>query len=184
MLDTFFLCKLVVIASNFQTRFVSPLLLVLATFTLITSYCVNLANCSAENYQNINQKRHLNKLPRDEQELFDELYDISEEEGRTFSISNVSLAITYITFITALVMLGGFIWLAISAGGASGSSNSYGSSYGSYNRRIFSEGVTDWLFSGGNFFGYDSGNNRHKRSSKSNLRDEGMICKYYSYKFV
>ena len=107
------------------------------------------------------------------QELFDDLYDISVDEGRTFSVSNISLAITYITFIVSLVMLGGFIWLAVSAG--SGSSDG---GYGSYNRRIFSEGITDWLFSGGNYFGYDSDNNRHKRSSNSDFKDQGMICIY------
>ena len=90
------------------------------------------------------------------------------EEGRTFSISNISLVITYVTFIVGLTMLAGFIWLAFSTQGSSGG-------YGSYNRRSdFSGGLGNWLFSLDNFFDSDGEFKRHKRSNSFEFRDQGM----------
>jgi hypothetical protein len=106
--------------------------------------------------------------------LFGELFDPLVEEGRTFSVSNISLVITYVTFIVGLAMLGGFIWLAFSANGGS-SHGSYGSNY---NRRIFPGGITDWLFSGINLFRNAPDGDyykRNKRSSKLEFRDQGII---------
>merc|ERR1712226_229435 len=68
-----------------------------------------------------------------------QLRELLVEEGRTFSISNISLVITYVTVIVGLTMLAGFIWLAFSTQGSSGGG------YGSYNRRSdFSGGLGNW----------------------------------------
>ena len=133
----------------------------LTTFTLIILYCVHSVNCSKINTQAGKYNEH---------DLFGELYDVSvdEDEGRTFSVSNISLVITYVTFIVGLTMLAGFIWLAFSAGGG----DSHGG-YG-YNRRIFTEGISDWLFSGFNFFEHDGNYKRQKRSSSFEFRDQGI----------
>ena len=91
------------------------------------------------------------------------------EEGRTFSISNISLVITYVTFIVGLTMLAGFIWLAFSTQGSSGGG------YGSYNRRSdFSGGLGNWLSSLDNFFDSGGEYKRHKRSNSFEFRDQGM----------
>ena len=123
-------------------------------------------NCST-----IETKKHSKSHQKyNEHDLFGELYEVSvdQDQGRTFSVSNISLVITYVTFIVGLTMLAGFIWLAFSAG----SGDSHGG-YG-YNRRIFSEGISEWLFSG-NFFDYGGDYKRHKRSSSFEFRDQGII---------
>ena len=158
-------CKLVVATSIFQTRcFGSPFIRNLTTLTVFITYCVHSVNCSTIDI-------HPSSHPKyNEQELFGELFDVSvdQHEGRTFSVSNISLVITYVTFIVGLTMLAGFIWLAFSAG----SGDSHGG-YG-YNRRIFTEGISDWLFSGFNFFESDGNYKRQKRSSIFEFRDQGI----------
>ena len=62
-----------------------------------------------------------------------ELRDFDPEwSGRTFSVSNISLVITYVTLVVAAVMLAGFIWLAFAFSGAKNNDEGYGhgSSYG------------------------------------------------------
>jgi len=158
-------CKYVVNNSTFQARcFDLPLLRVLANLVFIAVYCTNTANCSTFNNN-------------EQQELFGELFDPLVEEGRTFSVSNISLVITYVTFIVGLTMLAGFIWLAFSANGGS-SHGSYGSNY---NRRIFPDGISDWLFSGINLFRNAPDGDyykRHKRSNNFEFRDQGIILLY------
>jgi len=153
--------------STTKTRRIGPpLTRELATFTLIILYCVHSVNCS---------KIHTQAGKYNEHDLFGELYDVSvdEDEGRTFSVSNISLVITYVTFIVGLTMLAGFIWLAFSAGGG----DSHGG-YG-YNRRIFTEGISDWLFSGFNFFEHDGNYKRQKRSTSFEFRDQAMASKLH-----
>jgi len=72
-------------------------------------------------------------------------------------------------------MLAGFIWLAFSSQGGSSSSGGYGS----YNRRIFSDGISDWLFSGSNLFGNDGEYKRRKRSSNLEYKDQAMASKLH-----
>ena len=136
----------------------SPLIRDLATLTLLILYCVHSVTCSAIDTDSSSHQKY------NEHDLFGELND----EGRTFSVSNISLVITYVTFIVGLTMLAGFIWLAFSAG----SGDSHGG-YG-YNRRIFTEGISDWLFSGFNFFESDGDYKRQKRSSSFEFRDQGI----------
>ena len=131
------------------------------------------ANCSTFHTVNSNQQDRTNKDTYNEQDLFGELYDSSIDEGRTFSVSNISLVITYVTFIVGLTMLAGFIWLAFSANGGSGNS------YDSYDRKDFSGGISDWLFSGNNFFSHDGNYKRHKRSNSFESRDRGIIGFYF-----
>ena len=45
--------------------------------------------------------------------------------GRTFSISNISLVITYVTLVVAAVMLAGFMWLAFAFSGGGGGNEGY-----------------------------------------------------------
>jgi hypothetical protein len=45
--------------------------------------------------------------------------------GRTFSISNISLVITYVTLVVAAVMLAGFMWLAFAFSGTGGGHDGY-----------------------------------------------------------
>jgi len=153
-----------------QNRFVSLLLLVLAHLALISAFCVNFADCSTANTQRSNRDNLLVKRSYDQQELFEELPTLAGEEGRTFSISNISYAITYITFVVALVMLAGFMWIAFSATGGGGG-------YGYSNRRILPDGVSEWFSSGGNYFGFDSDYERHKRSADS--ADQAMASKLH-----
>jgi len=87
----------------------------------------------------------------------DESYDL--EEGRTFGISNISLTITYVTFVVALVMLAGFLWITFAFSGAG--SSSYATS------RDFNSGFSDWMYAGGN---------RFKRSPKE-MEDQDLAEK-------
>ena len=58
-----------------------------------------------------------------------ELRDFDPEwSGRTFSVSNISLVITYVTLVVAAVMLAGFIWLAFAFSGAK-NEDGYGQGY-------------------------------------------------------
>ena len=177
ILDSLDHCIFVAIAYNFQNRFVSPLLLVLAILALISAYCVNFADCSNANTPRTNRDNILVKRSYDQQELFEELPELAGEEGRTFSISNISYAITYITFVVALVMLAGFMWIAFSATGGGGG-------YGYSNRRILPDGVSDWFSSGGNYFGSDSDYERHKRSADSVDQGRNSISLYITVHIV
>ena len=154
---------------NFQTRrFDFPWLSVVSQLALITLLCVNLGQCSTSTTKTSHLQHHFNRNIQSDDELLGELKELLVEEGRTFSISNISLVITYVTFIVGLTMLAGFIWLAFSTQGSSGG-------YGSYNRRSdFSGGLGKWLFSLDNFFDYDGEYKRHKRSNSFEFRDQGM----------
>ena len=61
-------------------------------------------------------------------------YDLSS--GRTFGVSNISLTITYVTFVVALVMLLGFMWVTFAFSGGAG-----------YNRRrAYATKMSDWVW--------------------------------------
>lgn len=71
--------------------------------------------------------------------------------GRTFSISNISLVITYVTLVVAAVMLAGFIWVAFAFSDTKqGGGGGYGySGYSDYTRKRRSseepdEGIKLW----------------------------------------
>ena len=74
-------------------------------------------------------------------------------------------------------MLAGFIWLAFS-------SQSSSDGYGSYNRKIYYDGISDWLFSGNNLFGYDGDYKRHKRSSNLEYKDQGIVFTLSIYNVI
>lgn len=65
-------------------------------------------------------------------------------------------------------MFAGLIWLAFGAG----SGDSYGKQ--GYNGRIFTEKISDWLFSCFNFIESDGNFKRQKRSSDFDYRDQGI----------
>ena len=55
---------------------------------------------------------------------------------RTFSISNISLVITYVTLVVAAVMLAGFIWVAFAFSGTKqAGGGGYGYGYDEYTRK-------------------------------------------------
>lgn len=78
-------------------------------------------------------------------------FDPGWSSGRAFSISNISLVITYVTLVVAAVMLAGFMWLAFAF---SGTKQHEGSGYGYSNS--------------------DSGYRRRKRSFEED--DEGIVA--------
>ena len=56
--------------------------------------------------------------------------------GRAFSISNISLVITYVTLVVAAVMLAGFIWVAFAFSDTKqGGGGGYGYGYDDYARQ-------------------------------------------------
>lgn len=82
-------------------------------------------------------------------------YDMSS--GRTFGVSNISLTITYVSLVVAMIMLAGFMWITFSFGAAGKGSNSY-------ERRGFDN--QEWMYGGG----------RYRRSTKE-MEDQDLAEK-------
>ena len=63
-------------------------------------------------------------------------------DSRTFSVSNISLVITYTTVIVAALMLAGFLWMAFAYSGQGGSSGYGGRSFRKKRQAFqFDEGI-------------------------------------------
>ena len=143
---------------------------------------LTVTHCTTPYTQNSYEQKHLSNVPTyNQEELFGELLDLANknvEEGRTFSISNISLTITYITFVVALVMLAGFVWLAVNASGKGGSGG-----YGHYRRQIFADGLSELIPGSDYFLSFFDGSSsdRRKRSARSNLRDAGTTHFNWNY---
>jgi len=82
-------------------------------------------------------------------------YDLSA--ARTFGVSNISLTITYVSLIVAIIMLAGFMWITFSFSATGKGSNSY-------ERRGFDS--QEWMFGGG----------RYRRSTKE-MEDQDLAKK-------